>query len=308
MSDGEEEIGGDSVVRWLDAAGRSFDAAIVFDGGFVEPRGWPLLTIGMRGIVTGSARVAHGLARRALGHLRRRRAERGARAGDADRGTRARDGLTAGRAAQPRCASRRPGGDRQLGDAAGGASASWRWPASRRSTPTPIAEFYERTLARPTFDVNAITCRDASQQRTIIPCEADVAFSLRLVPDQTGRAVWAALVEHLDGAGAGRRDDRARALGRRRRAARSTRRCRRCRSRAGRWPRRSGTSARVARTGGAIPLVPALHRHGVPTILSGVAMVGGQHPRAERAAALSNYEAGVRAARLLFRELAALSP
>ena len=37
-SDGEEEIGGDSVVRWLDEAEGRFDAAIVFDGGFVGPQ------------------------------------------------------------------------------------------------------------------------------------------------------------------------------------------------------------------------------------------------------------------------------
>src|SRR5918994_1051275 len=49
VSDGEEEIGGDSVVRWLDDTGARYDAAIVFDGGFVAP-GRPALTTGTRGI------------------------------------------------------------------------------------------------------------------------------------------------------------------------------------------------------------------------------------------------------------------
>jgi hypothetical protein len=60
VSDGEEEIGGDSVVRWLDERGRSYDAALVFDGGLVE-EGWPLLTVGVRGVITGSLRVTTGV-------------------------------------------------------------------------------------------------------------------------------------------------------------------------------------------------------------------------------------------------------
>ncbi|MEA2478122.1 MAG: hypothetical protein QOJ07_44, partial [Thermoleophilaceae bacterium] len=60
VSDGEEEIGGDSVVRWLDATGGAYDAAVVFDSSLVGD-GWPLLTIGVRGVITGSLRVVTGI-------------------------------------------------------------------------------------------------------------------------------------------------------------------------------------------------------------------------------------------------------
>jgi acetylornithine deacetylase/succinyl-diaminopimelate desuccinylase-like protein len=64
----------------------------------------------------------------------------------------------------------------------------------------------------------------------------------------------------------------------------------------------------VARSGGAIPFVSALHRHGVPTILTGVALPTDNVHGPNEHLRLANYEAGVRAARSLIQELAALEP
>ena len=47
-------------MRWLDANGGGYDAALVFDSGLVA-EGWPLLTIGVRGVITGRLRVATGM-------------------------------------------------------------------------------------------------------------------------------------------------------------------------------------------------------------------------------------------------------
>ena len=116
VSDGEEEIGGDSVVRWLDAEQPSFDAAVVFDSALVEP-GWPLLTIGVRGVITGSLRVTTGT----------RDVHSGMYGGAALNaahvlatlidGTRARDGLIPDGAAR-----RRPAADRRRGGELGHAA------------------------------------------------------------------------------------------------------------------------------------------------------------------------------------------
>ena len=120
-----------------------------------------------------------------------------------------------------------------------------------------IAGFYERTLARTTFDVNALTCRDASQRRTIIPSEADIAFSLRIAYGQDPAAVWQALVDHwtaLLPAGAELDPARVqRGLVVRPRAAGAAARAPGDRG-------ATGWDCALVRTGGAIPLLPALQR------------------------------------------------
>lgn len=304
VSDGEEEIGGDSVVRWLDANGGGYDAAVVFDSGLVAD-GWPLLTIGVRGVITGRLRVVTGTRDVHSGVYGGAGLNAAHVLATLIDGTRARDGLIpAALRADVRDPSPEeiaswatlPAGAGEL--AAGGISPL---------DPDAAADYYRRTFALPTFDVNAITCRDATQHRTIIPYEAVAAISLRLVPDQTVEGVWTALDVHLRslappgatielerwGASAGCAfDPSLPPLVIARRVLAET----------------FGHECAVARTGGAIPLVSALHRHGVPTILSGVARVEDNIHAPNERLLLRNYEAGVRAGRALFRELAALSP
>src|SRR3954453_2301489 len=59
LVEGEEEIGGRSVGRWLRADDRGADAAVVFDAGGEEPDG-PTVTVGLRGIVQLHVRVRTG--------------------------------------------------------------------------------------------------------------------------------------------------------------------------------------------------------------------------------------------------------
>ena len=304
VSDGEEEIGGDSVVRWLDARQPDYDAAVVFDSSLVEP-GRPLLTIGVRGVVTGHLRVTtgtHDVHSGLYGGAGLNAAHVLATLID---GTRARDGLIP---EVLRADVREPSPDEV---------ASWATlPSGERELATAgiaplddraVAEFYRRTFSLPTFDVNAITCRDASQHRTIIPYEASAAISLRLVPDQQVETVWTALQAHFErlapagatielerwGGSAGCAfDPSLPALVTARRVLAET----------------FGHECAVARSGGAIPFVSALHRHGVPTILTGVALPTDNVHGPNEHLRLANYEAGVRAARSLIQELAALEP
>ena len=50
VSDGEEEIGGDTVVDFLEADQRGADACIIFDGGMTRPE-QPEFGLATRGLV-----------------------------------------------------------------------------------------------------------------------------------------------------------------------------------------------------------------------------------------------------------------
>ncbi len=304
VSDGEEEIGGDSVVRWLEAQETRFDAALVFDGSMVA-EGWPQVTIGVRGVLTGQVRVATGV----------RDVHSGVYGGAALNaahviatlidGTRARDGrlpatleegIVPPTAVELASWASLPTGAAEL-EIAGIA------PLDEHA----VRDYYQRTFGQPTFDVNAITCRDAAHHRTIIPCEAAAAISLRVVPGQDPERIWANLEQHL-----------------RRLAPAGTR------VEVDRWGMSAGCAfdpelpalrvarevltevfdhpCAVARTGGAIPLVSGLHRAGVPTILSGVALaLDNIHAPNERLL-YANYVRGMETGRRLLTALAALAP
>ena len=168
-------------------------------------------TVGVRGVITGSLRVTTGVRDVHSGLYGGAGLNAAHVLATLIDGTRARDGLipAALRAeVARRHPTRSPAGPRcrrASSELAAGGIAPLDADAA--------ANYYYRTFALPTFDVNAITCRDATQQRTIIPYEATAAISLRLVPDQTVETVWAALIEHLT-AWRRRAHHRARALGR----------------------------------------------------------------------------------------------
>ena len=166
-------------------------------------------------------------------------------------------------------------------------------PASPRWTQGAITDFYERTLARTTFDVNALTCRDASQRRTIIPCEAAIAFSMRIPYGQEAVAVWRTLEAHwhailpagatlemtlLSSSDASWFDPALPAMVIARRAIEEA----------------TGAECALLRTGGAIPLLPALQRHGIAGILSGIALAEDDIHAPNERLALDRYELGTR--------------
>ena len=77
--DGEEEVGGHAIVDWLAEDERGADAAVVFDA-HQPRRGQPAFYVATRGICYFHVKVRDRRARPAFGHVRRRRAERAARA------------------------------------------------------------------------------------------------------------------------------------------------------------------------------------------------------------------------------------
>jgi acetylornithine deacetylase/succinyl-diaminopimelate desuccinylase-like protein len=185
--DGEEEVGGHSVVEWLQADERGADVAIVLDGGMVA-RDVPGFTIGLRGICyfhvtvrTGSRDLHSGMyggaalnALHALGQ-----ALTGVLAGpDGLLPEPLRVGIIPPTSEELDAWRQLPSGGEEL--AAQGAT-----PLDSRAAET----FYVRTTAEPSVDVNGIEGGSARLQKTVLPVEAIANVSMRLAPGQDPRVI-----------------------------------------------------------------------------------------------------------------------
>jgi acetylornithine deacetylase/succinyl-diaminopimelate desuccinylase-like protein len=266
--DGEEEVGGHSIVDWLAEAQPAIDAALVFDGGMVE-RDVPAFNVAVRGLVylhvtvrTGDrdlhSGVYGGAALNAM-HALVRTLE----------GVMPRDGLLP----EPlRAGAVPPGADEIAGWSALPAGADELRSAGATPADARAADdFYLRTWAEPSVDVHGIVGGSPTLQKTLVPVEAQANVSIRLVGDQDPGVVGAAFerllreaapqgaeltVERWSSAPPGLIDAGSRALVLAQDA----------------FEHVLGVRPLLIRTGGAIPLVSALAGRGVPTILSGFAL------------------------------------
>ena len=295
--DGEEEVGGYSVIDWIEQqpAG-AYDAALVFDAGFVAP-GHAAIEAGVRGVITGTLTVRTG--------------ERDAHSGLYGGGA-----LNAAHVLSRLISELEPGPDGRLHESlmVGVAPASpveeavWATlpdPADELAiagiaprSPEALTDYYRRTTAMPTFDVNAITCRDASANRTIVPCEATAAISFRLVGGQNAPAFWQAVQELLRSRAPAGADLEFSVRGMAEGAAFDPelpviRLAREAIESA------TGLPCAVTRSGGAIPLVTALAQQGVPTVLSGCALPNDRIHAPDEHLRIDQYALGVQMARAI---------
>ena len=241
----------------------------------------------------------HGRAGPALGHLRRGGAERDP---CPDRVAGCGDGRPAG-------AARRRG--RALGRGARllegtdpgrrGARPGGRGPARRSAG----AELYLRTGCGPAVDVNGIAAGSPDLHKTIIPAEARANVSIRLAPGQSAEQIAEAFERILRGAApagttleverwASSEPGLVPADSAAVRLARDA------------FERVIGRRPLLVRSGGSIPMIPALLQKGIPTVLTGFAVPGNNlHSPNERL--LARYlPLGVEAARetlVAFQEL-----
>jgi acetylornithine deacetylase/succinyl-diaminopimelate desuccinylase-like protein len=170
---------------------------------------------------------------------------------------------------------------------------------------TAAAEFYDRTFAGPAVDVNGIRGGEPDLQKTVLPVEAEANVSIRIAPGQDVEQVAEAferLLREATPAGADLEVERWSS------------------SPAGLIPpdspavklaqdafeRTMGRRPLLLRTGGTIPIVPALAARGIPTILTGFGLPGcNMHSPNERF--LARYvPLGVETARETLRAFAAL--
>jgi len=300
--DGEEETGGHSIVDYLAADERGADAGIIFDSGMIR-RDLPAFNLATRGVIYlhltlrsgerdlhsgiygGAAlNAAHALA----GIISRLVARDGRLAEPLRRGLvpPSEDELTAWRELPP--------GSAELADQ-----------GARPADPRAAEEFYLRTFAEPALDVNGFESGSPHLQKTVLPVEAIANLSLRLAPGQRPDEIAPELERLLrEAAPAGAEltvelwassppglvppDSAAIRLG------------------LVAFERALGRRPALIRTGGSLPIVPALAGRGIPTVITGFGLPDSNiHSPNERL--LAEYlPLGIAAARELYREFGAL--
>jgi acetylornithine deacetylase/succinyl-diaminopimelate desuccinylase-like protein len=301
LVEGEEEIGSDAVIRHLRAQPPEVDCAIVFDSLMADEE-TPAINTGTRGLVQGPVEVRTGA----------RDLHSGLYGGAVLNAThvlmevltevlpgpdgRARDELRTGVAlpgdAERESWDRLPSGAEVLAEA-----------GAREVTPGAAAEFWDRTGAEPSVDVNMLS---AGEPRTVIPSVARAQLSVRLAPGQSAAEI-AAEVERLlraavpDGAELSVKLDLAD-------PALFDANDPVLQLAAGAFERACGTPPAFVRLGGTLPLLAVLADQGVPTIVSGFALGADAFHAPNESYRLESLRLGELTARELYRSLADLPP
>ena len=265
--DPEEEVGGQSIVEWVRDDERGADAAIVFDGDMVK-KDVPTFYTALRGLCYFHVRVRTG----------ERDLHSGLFGGAAMNATHALvQSLSAllprdGRVPEPLRAGIEAPTQEELEswqELTSGADALGRVGA-RPADPSASDEFYVRTWAEPSVDVNGIGGGSPDLVKTVLPVEARANVSIRIAPGQRVAEVSAALERLLrDGAPEGADVEvelvshgepaqvslDAPAVGLAREA----------------FEHVLGNRAAFVRVGGSIPVASAIVARGIPVIVTGIA-------------------------------------
>jgi acetylornithine deacetylase/succinyl-diaminopimelate desuccinylase-like protein len=264
--DGEEEVGGHSIVDFLAADERGADACVIFDSAMPK-EDMPTFDLGVRGLVYFHVRV---------------------RTGDHDlhSGVFGGAALNAVHALMQTLSAVAPLPDELRAGvipATDEERASWAeleagehvmaGEGARPMDEGAAAEFYARTFAGPAVDVNGIQGGEPKLQKTVLPVVAEANVSMRLAPGQdvektaatferllrSAAPIGAELeVERWSSSPAGLVPPDAKAV----RLAQDA------------FERAIGKRPLLIRTGGTLPIIPALAEKGIPTILAGFALPG----------------------------------
>jgi acetylornithine deacetylase/succinyl-diaminopimelate desuccinylase-like protein len=304
VSDGEEEVGGQSIVQFLEQDERGADACVIFDGG-MEGRELPALSVATRGLAAFNLRVRTGerdlhsgmygnAAMNAIHALTK------TLAGILPRDGRVPEPLRVGIAPvtdEERAAwAQQPAGADVLREA-----------GAIPYDPEAADEFYLRTTAEPSVEVNGILGGKPGLKNTTVISEAQANFTVRLAPGQTPEEVVPEVerllhnaapegatieVEELDGS-----------------------------TRPGLVPADSpvikiaqdafetafGVRPILTRAGGTLPIMPALQDKGIPTILTGFALPESNVHSPNERMLVEYFPRGVATIRELFTRLGDLS-
>jgi acetylornithine deacetylase/succinyl-diaminopimelate desuccinylase-like protein len=179
--DGEEETGGHSIVDFLAADERGADACVIFDTAMLK-RDVPLFNLSVRGLIYLHVRIATGSRDLHSGVFG------GAALNALHALVRALDAVLArdGRLPEPLRAGIAPPTEEEL---AGWAELTpgaeeLAGQGARGMDPKAAEEFYLRTFAEPALDVNGIEGGSPMLQKTVLPVEANANVSIRLAPGQ----------------------------------------------------------------------------------------------------------------------------
>jgi acetylornithine deacetylase/succinyl-diaminopimelate desuccinylase-like protein len=262
--DGEEEIGGDSIVDFLEADERGADACVIFDSGMAR-EDVPAFDLAVRGL--------------AYFHVRLRTGERdlhsGVFGGAALNAVHAlaqtleaviavpeelRAGVVPPTEEELRSWQELDPGAVVLAEA-----------GAKPMDAEAAADFYPRTLAGPAVDVHGIQGGEPLLTKTVLPVLAEANVSVRLAPGQDAEQIAAAFERVLrDAAPVGSElEIERRSAGRPGLIPPDAPAVRLAQDA---FERVVGRRPLLLRSGGSIPLVPALADRGIPTILTGFAL------------------------------------
>ncbi|MGH2976967.1 MAG: M20/M25/M40 family metallo-hydrolase [Gaiellaceae bacterium] len=266
--DGEEEVGGHTIADYVTEDDRGADACVIFDGGMLR-RDVPTIELATRGLVGIDVKVRTGerdlhsgmyggVALNAI-HVLIRCLDAVLAGPDGRLPEPLREGIAAPTAEELEAWSQLPPGAEAISEA--GAQ-----PLDAKAG----EEFYVRTWAEPSSDVNGIVGGKPGVRNTTLSVEASAEFSIRLAPGQDAETVGAAAERLLREAapkgaeleivvtgsnpGLVRADAPAVQLA------------------VDAFEQVLGRRPLLTRVGGSIPLMPALTEKGIDTILSGFAL------------------------------------
>jgi acetylornithine deacetylase/succinyl-diaminopimelate desuccinylase-like protein len=300
--DGEEEIGGTTIVDYLRSADLPAQAGIIFDGGMLR-QDMPVFDLATRGLigfdvkVTTGERDLHsgmygGVALNAIHVLMRCF---GAVLADEE-----------GRLPAPLRVGITPPTEEELASWAelppGGEELESQ--GARPLYPDAARDFYVRTFAEPSADVNGIIGGKPGLRNTTLSVHASGEFTIRLAPGQDVQTVGAAAERLLREAappgaeldirwngtapGLVKPDSPAVQLGVRA------------------FENALGVRPRFVRTGGTLPIMPALAEQGIPTVLTGFGLPESNVHSPNEKFLVRYFEAGVNTAAELYTAFAEL--
>jgi acetylornithine deacetylase/succinyl-diaminopimelate desuccinylase-like protein len=300
--DGEEEVGGHTIVDWIEQDERGADAAVIFDGGMLK-RGVPTIELATRGLVafdvsvTTGERDLHsgmygGAALNAI-HVLMRCFDAVLAGPDGRLLEPLRAGIAPPTAAELEAWAKLPTGAESLSEQ-----------GARPLDATAAEEFYVRTWAEPSADVNGILGGKPGVRNTTLSVAASGEFTIRLAPGQNADTVGAAAEKllraaapegaELEIAWSGSNPGLVRADAPAVQLALEA------------FEQGFGTRPLLTRVGGSIPLMPALAECGIDTILTGFALPESNVHSPNERFLVEYFGAGIETAAALFTALAKL--
>jgi acetylornithine deacetylase/succinyl-diaminopimelate desuccinylase-like protein len=300
--DGEEEIGGQSIVEWLAQDTRGGDACVIFDGGFAE-RGKPAFGIGTRGLIafdievrTGERDLHSGLyGNAALNAVHALMQTLGA---ILPRDGRLPEPLREG--VQPPTEEERAAwSELRTGEVV------LREAGARPYDARGAEEYHLRTTAEPSVEVNGILGGKPGLRNTTLPVYAEANFTIRLAPGQRVEPIARAAERLLREAAPAdadvviTQDDSADpslfppdlpVI----KLAQDA------------FEEVVGVRPLLLRSGGTLPIMPALAEKGMPTILAGFSLEESQIHSPNERMLVEYMPLGVETAKRLYQKLAEL--
>jgi acetylornithine deacetylase/succinyl-diaminopimelate desuccinylase-like protein len=303
VCDGEEETGGDAIIRFLDSDDGPADACVILDG-WMKRRNRPELVVATRGLVALDLDVRTGERDLHSGHY-------GGTALNAIHAlTQALGALYPrhGRLPEPLRAGVTPPDDEELAgwsELPPGAEELERVGAVPLD-PRAAEEFYVRAFVEPSLDVTGILGGKPGLRNTTLVSSATAGVTIRVAPGQDPEVLAAAAERMLrealpEGATLEVESDLTppAILPRDTEALRLAREA---------FAGVFGRPPLVVRAGGTLPIVAALARRGIPTVMAGLALPDSHTHSPNERMLLETFPLGVEAARATYRALGTLSP